>query len=443
MGKFTHLSEEVSELYYRGRSILVTRGEPFQTLTVKPYEKRAEEELEQTLKKRMRKDGRQDLIPLRDRVRKYRDKKWMKKEIWLIMDRVDVAGDNGEVFFSYMTKEHKKEACYFVIQKDCRDHERMETYGKVLDFGSDAHKEMLLKAKYFVTSQGEDLLLNPLGEDGKYLKDLLQYKYVFLQHGIIKDDLSGWLHEANKNVHMFVTSAKKEYESIVQGQYDYGENVVKLTGLPRYDRLKQEKEPEKSVLILPTWRTGLAGKLDPVTGLRTKGKDFTQSKYYEFYQSLISDEKLLAAMKEFGYRGVLALHTRMWEEAGAFQGNDVFTVVGEGMNYREQFLKNRFMVTDYSSTFFDFGYLKKPIIYAQFDREDFYKNQIYDAGYFSYEEDGFGPVCRTVSQTVDAMIDLLKKDGKIDIKYAQRQEKWYAYQDAEHCHRIYEEIRKL
>ena len=39
-----------------------------------------------------------------------------------------------------------------------------------------------------------------------YIRDLYKYKFIFLQHGIIKDDLSEWLNKFNKNLHMFVTS---------------------------------------------------------------------------------------------------------------------------------------------------------------------------------------------------------------------------------------------
>lgn len=49
------------------------------------------------------------------------------------------------------------------------------------------------------------------------------------------------------------------------------------------------------------------------------------------------------------------------------------------------------MVTDYSSVAFDFAYMKKSLVYAQFDREAFFEGQTYDEGYFNYETDGFGP----------------------------------------------------
>lgn len=52
------------------------------------------------------------------------------------------------------------------------------------------------------------------------------------------------------------------------------------------------------------------------------------------------------------------------------------------------------MITDYSSVAFDFAYMKKSLVYAQFDREAFFEGQTYDEGYFNYETDGLsGMLC--------------------------------------------------
>ena len=42
------------------------------------------------------------------------------------------------------------------------------------------------------------------------------------------------------------------------------------------------------------------------------------------------------------------------------------------------------MITDYSSVFFDFSYMRKPVIFYQFDEKKFRKAQ-YAEGYFSYK----------------------------------------------------------
>ena len=72
------------------------------------------------------------------------------------------------------------------------------------------------------------------------------------------------------------------------------------------------------------------------------------------------------------------------------------------------------MVTDYSTIAFDFAYLKKPIVYTQFDKEEFYETQTYDKGFFEYERDGFGPVCYDLDSAVEALIKIIDKDCEND-----------------------------
>ena len=43
------------------------------------------------------------------------------------------------------------------------------------------------------------------------------------------------------------------------------------------------------------------------------------------------------------------------------------------VSYRELFNTSALMITDYSSVFFDFVYQKKPCIFYQFDKKDFFE----------------------------------------------------------------------
>lgn len=106
-------------------------------------------------------------------------------------------------------------------------------------------------------------------------------------------------------------------------------------------------------------------------------------------------------------------------------------------------MESSLLVTDYSSVFFDFAYLRKPIIYSQFDSDTFYSGQIYDEGYFDYKKDGFGPVCYDYDKTVDEIVNLLKKDCNIEEKYLERITDFYAFTDNQNCKRVYDEILKL
>jgi tRNA threonylcarbamoyl adenosine modification protein YeaZ len=88
-----------------------------------------------------------------------------------------------------------------------------------------------------------------------------------------------------------------------------------------------------------------------------------------------------------------------------FTKNDMvkfFTIDDE---YRDVYARSNLILTDYSSSIFDFVYLRKPIFYTQFDKEDFIKGEhAYVPGYFDYERDGFGPVITDKDKLVDEII---------------------------------------
>ena len=117
--------------------------------------------------------------------------------------------------------------------------------------------------------------------------------------------------------------------------------------------------------------------------------------------------------------------------------------VKENIDYQGTFSESSLLITDYSSVAFDFAYLKKPIIYTQFDIDTFFEGQVYDKGYFEYERDGFGPVCYDYETTVKTIIEYIEKDCVIEDKYIKRINDFYAYNDKNNCKRVYEEILKL
>ena len=399
--------------------------------------------------RRLVKQGRGDVAWLRWQT--HLKKIFKKKQIWLISDRDFVANDNGEHLFRYL-REHKQEypniKAYFVISAEAPDYQRMKQYGPVIDRDSKKFKKMFLLCDKIVSSSANEDVFDAFGSDKGLYKGITNFKYTFLQHGITLNDLSAWLNKVNKNISVFVTAAKPEYDSIVNGHYLYNEEV-KLTGFPRFDSLirknqekEQEKEQEKVLLIMPTWRRYISDSFDNITSQSIYSHTFKNTEYYKFYNELIHNEKLLIVMRKYGYKGILGMHPVHSEQSVDFEENDVFEIYKGLLDYQELFVRGSIMLTDFSSTFFDFCYLRKPVVYAQFDEEKFYQGQVYEQGYFDYERDGFGPVCRNLDSTVDALISIIENNAQLAPKYKERVENFYAYNDQNNCKRVVEAIRE-
>jgi len=224
----------------------------------------------------------------------------------------------------------------------------------------------------------------------------------------------------------------------------YNEEVVKLTGLPRYDNLyNNDQKLENIIALMPTWRGSLAGGIVVGTQNRKYNPKFKESDYYKFYNSIINDKKLLKILKEEKYKILFCIHPSLKAQIKDFNANE-FVEIKTLVNYPEIFKKSKIMITDYSSVFFDFAYLKKPIIYAQFDFDDIFKNHIYTGSTnFDYKKDGFGKVLHKNEELINEIIDLIKNNCKMEEKYIKRVDKFFEYSDNNNCERVYNEIIKL
>jgi CDP-glycerol glycerophosphotransferase (TagB/SpsB family) len=262
-------------------------------------------------------------------------------------------------------------------------------------------------------------------------------KYIFLQHGITKDDVSNVLGRLNTSFDLFITGAKPEYEYI-NSTFGYTNGEVVYTGFARFDDL-YEVRTKKQILLMPTWRKKLAWS--PVQNLRDS---FMQSEYYHRYQSLISNEELIRELERTGFELIFYPHHEMQQFINCFSTRSVRVVIAEEHKFDVQALlkDSAILITDYSSVFFDFGYMDKPVLYYQFDSNDFFKTH-YKQGYFSYELDGFGPVLTEEAEVVDYLKNLIHYNCQVDEEYRQRIKKFFTIKDRNNCERIYESIIQL
>ncbi|MBC6680860.1 bifunctional glycosyltransferase/CDP-glycerol:glycerophosphate glycerophosphotransferase [Zhenpiania hominis] len=369
----------------------------------------------------------------------YWKKIFKKKPIWILSDRTNMARDNGEHLFRYLAdpKRAGNQKIYFVLDKKSNDFQRLTQYGKVLCPGTIKYKLNFLLADKIISSQASPWVQNAFDTDRDFMKNLYKFDFVFLQHGIIKAQLSDWLHKQKQNIKIFITSAERERSSLLEGGYGYTEKEIVLTGLPRFDALKDQKQ--KKIVIMPTWRKTLAGPIIYGNSERPYQSEFKNSEYFQFYNNLINDAELLRALKDYGYMADFYLHPVFKNQAVDFTGNETIRVVAEAADYTRIFNEAALLLTDYSSIYFDFAYLKKPVVYTLFDVEEFYREH-YQKGYFDYEADGFGPCCYDYTETVKTLIACMKDGCQMEKKYRERVEQFFAWTDQNNCSRVYDKL---
>ena len=437
---WSKLSNQVKNLYYEKEEFVVKKYD--KGIVVYRTKKRARYELElwyELLRlKKYKVVVKRALIKLIKKIKN-------KHQIWLFVDRVNMANENAEFLFKHIAgKRLSNIHCFYALNKSSEDYERIKKYGHIVEFNSFKFSLLYLIADCYITSQTTGFILKPSKVGFKFYKDIYP-PFIYLQHGVLEKDLSSSQNKIAHNLRVFITSAYDEYKSLLKYPYGYSEREVKLTGLARHDLILSPKYTtgKRRIVIAPTWRKNLSTNIDPVNGGRGYNSQFKNSLFYRFYNGLINDTRVLEAMKKNGYEGVFKPHPYLYEQSIDFQENDIFKVQTHGEEYSKQFNNSCLLVTDYSSIATDYAYSNCAVIYTQFDKDVFYEGHTYDKGFFDYERDGFGPVCYDYESTIRAILGAIENKCEMEAKYQKRRKTFFAYFDGKNRDRIYHEILNL
>lgn len=369
-----------------------------------------------------------------------------KKNIWLICEKRDEARDNGYHFYKFIKEKHPEIDAYYVITSDSPDWFKVGKYGDLIIADGWNHCLYFLAARYSISSQQHGA--HPFHFSGRMMNHVQKLcnrklKVVFLQHGITKDKLplNNFLYDV-ANIDFFVTSATKEYE-FVKKTYQYPEHAIGLVGMARFDNLYTPHIVENQILVMPTWRQWLDLGQDSYS--EEKKNKFFESDYFAAYAALLADEYLIQKLRDHGYKLVFYMHYKLQPYVEVFRAfeNDV-VIIADKASYDVQHLlmSSKMMITDYSSVFFDFAYMDKPLMYYQFDKQQFRQSH-YAEGYFSYEEDGFGPCFENWDSMRQYICDMVEKQCMQPEKYALRVKEFFDLRDNQNCVRIYNAISAL
>jgi len=247
---------------------------------------------------------------------------------------------------------------------------------------------------------------------------------------------------------LLVTASPIEQVSFAEdgNRYKFTSKEVILTGFPRHDALLQGTgQKEKLILIMPTWRKYLLGELIDKSSERIMREGFMDTLYARSWGGLLSEPALMALAQQRGYRIVFFPHANIQSYLDQFNlpaGIEVLSHMDGSI--QTLFQRAALLITDYSSVAFEMAYLKRPVVYWQFDEEEFFSGaHSYQKGYFDYRRDGFGPVCTEKQEVLTAMADLLARDCQPSDEYAKRMHNTFAWRDGQCCERVLQAILAL
>ncbi|WP_443090249.1 CDP-glycerol:glycerophosphate glycerophosphotransferase [Basfia succiniciproducens] len=375
---------------------------------------------------------------------KYADK-YVSDDSWILMDRDVQADDNAEHLYRYIMQHDPNQQCYFVLNRDSHDWDRLEKDGfNLIPYGTSEFEEKLRNSSKIISSHLDRYINNYFGDEYQYSK-----KFVFLQHGITKDDMSNWFN-SKKNLQCIITATTPEYHSMADNnnRYKLTKKEVVLTGFPRHDKLlANNRYDQKIILIMPTWRQSIVGNTIGNGNARELNSDFMQTEYAQHWYSFLHNSELKMLAEKYGYKVIFAPHANIAPYLSVFNVPnyiEIWSAQSSNESMQELFQKATLMVTDYSSVAFEMAILDKLVVYYQFDKDTAFSGaHIYSPGYFSYEKDGFGPVVYDELELLHKLESILSGDSPLIEVYKDRIQKTFPLRDGNSCERVYQAIKAL
>ncbi len=363
---------------------------------------------------------------------------WFSRQrIWLFMDKIYKGGDSSEYLYKYSMKQKDGVKKYYLLDPSSSDYARLKKEGyHPLKRGSLAHRLIFLNADIVIASNSTVFAFNSYSTDtSQAIRGDIHFDVACVQHGMSVQKIAVAQNRLRDNTKLYFCASKYEIQNLSKPVYDYqGYDILKLTGVPRYDGLKNNTQ--KIILLSPTWR--MNSVLPATHGesvARSYNPHFKETDYYRIYNGLINDPRLLQAAKKYGYRIQYVLHPLISPQEKDFVRNDTVEIIPSigDTNYEKLFSEAALMVTDYSGVQFDFAYLRKPVVYLH--HRDI--PQHYEEGTFFYDSMGFGEICSTCGELIDVLCDYMKNDCRMPDKYRQRADDFFAFSDNHNCERIY------
>lgn len=369
------------------------------------------------------------------------------------MERATEARDNGFAFFCHVRENHPDIEAYYVIVKGVPDEKKLERFkSNVIYYNTYKHIFYYLAAECSISTH-ERGITSPYcfhGYTGYSCIESLGWfvpakqTIVFLQHGVTKEYLSLIDREKQPKhlrAHLFITTAARERD-FIETVGHWPKNTVVCTGFSRFDSLFNTMgECKKQILIMPTWRKWLAAANTADKANKTEQNKFVESLYYNTFQHLLNNDGLEKLLNMYDYQLVFYPHYELQSYINAFSCSSPHIIIANRHNFDVQklLIESSILVTDYSSVAFDFAYMRKPVIYYQFDQEE-YSEKHHQEGYFKYESDGFGPTVKQEKDLIRQLANILKNNGNINNTYLERITNFFLPLDNSNSERIFKAI---
>lgn len=362
------------------------------------------------------------------------------KKLWLFGSwDGEKYSDNSKYFFEYMLNKHKVVNAIWITKNTVIYNYLKSKNLPVEKYNSLRGRILHLRAKVVILTKGK--------KDVNHYLLAINTKTIQLWHGVgykkilFDTDLKNIYNRYIKYLFFFpilrnflkydmLISTSILMQSRFSGSFNMDIKKIPITGYPRNDILfsnsaKLDSDNEvRTILYAPTLRNeGIDGSAAEKLSIEelSKVNDFLASINAKLYIKLHFSE-------EDQVRSIDLSNIRLLK-------SDPFFDIQEFLS------RTDILITDYSSVYFDYLLLDRPIVFFAYDLENYISN---DRGFYDkYEDVTPGDVVRSWAGVIDSIQKSLEDPGRYQEERRSLREKYWEHFDGKSSERVYKEIMKI
>ena len=229
-----------------------------------------------------------------------------------------------------------------------------------MKFGSERHKLLYLSARVIFTAFYGVTPVSPFGSAAGEVPyaDLLDFKTVYLQHGVLHASLRSQNSVERCRADKIVISAPFEKQNYMTN-YHYPEDNLIPTGMARYDHIDRNKKAKNRILFAPSWRKYLTQEINSSKWELIDSK-LKNSDYFRNFSRFLESEELHELLEKTDTYLDVKLHPIIADAEGLFDIKSPRVVMAGAHVDIEDY---EMFITDFSSFVFDFACLCRPVLY--------------------------------------------------------------------------------
>lgn len=349
------------------------------------------------------------------------------------------AGDNSTYLANDLAENHPELELYWLSAPQC-DTSALDKRIHVLDYGSGDAIAVSKRAAVAVMGEGiGDLNPEIINYFGNAVK-------VNLWHGMMWKKVGK---DAEKNRANPIVEAMREqmfhYDLFIATSEEYADHIRTGFGM-KDEELIRAGQPRNSLFFQPEKTEECRKKLTERLKI-PEGRFFcylptfrdAQTKPFSFTE--IRDEGFLNWLKENELYIIQKAHAA---DKNSFEPGNGHIIAMSNIPAQELMAASEMLITDYSSCFFDYLLLDRPIVHYLYDYDHF---RTKDRGvYYNKEEVTCGTVAETEEELIRAIRENYENPKACHALRKERREKFMTYESPDNCRkiteRILEEIKK-